>query len=173
MQDGVPVVVRPDGTLDQPSFLTGGRYHVSVSGGAYRVRSIQAEGAKVDGTAIELGEPGPVKLDVVISDDVAKIEGMLHRGKHPVPGAAVMLIPRQRDGASSEDQTDSDGSFNLANLSLGDYDVLILETGEHIEYTRPEVLAPYRDQLRPVHVGKRGVQKLDIDLGEPADKPAQ
>jgi hypothetical protein len=171
--EGMRMVTRPDGTFDQPLFLTGGRYRVGVAGGAYRVRSIQADGAKVEGTTIDLPEPGPLKLDVVISDDVAKIEGMLHRGKYPVAGAAAMLIPRERDGVSAEDQTDSDGSFNLASLPLGDYDLLILETGEHIEYTRPEVLAPYREQLRPVHVGKRGVEKLDIDLDEPAARPAQ
>ena len=168
---GVPAVTEADGTFEA-SLVTAGPYKVSVSGGKYMVRSVAAEGAKTSGAVIESLEGGPVKLTVVVTAEVAHVEGMLRRGTRAVPGAAVMLIPHNGDAAPAEDQTDSDGSFNLLDLPLGDYDLLVLESGEHIEYTRPEVVARYRDQMRPVHVAARGAQKLDIDLDEPVAKPA-
>ncbi|MGA2181400.1 MAG: carboxypeptidase-like regulatory domain-containing protein [Bryobacteraceae bacterium] len=166
----VPAITNADGTF-AASLVAGGPYRVSVTGGKYMVRSVTAAGAKANGAVIESLEGGPVKVTIVVTDDVAHIEGMLRRGTQALPGAAVMLIPRNGEATAAEDQTDSDGSFNLRELPLGDYDLLILETGEHIEYAQPEVLAQYRDRFRPVHVAARGVQKLEIDLDEPAARP--
>jgi len=167
----MPVVTKPDGTFEAALF-TGGPYRVSAVGGKYTLRSMEADGAKVNGAMIESLYGGAVKLTVVLTEDVANIEGMLRRGKEAVPGAAVMVISRKGEAVPAEDQTDSDGSFNLRDLPLGDYDVLILESGLHIEYTRQEALAPYRERMRPLHLTERGTQKLEIDLDGPAETSA-
>jgi hypothetical protein len=77
----------------------------------------------------------------------------------------VLLVPT--DPAHNQvlfrrDQSDTDGTFTLADVVPGKYTLLALENGWDLEWTRPSVLKPFLPQGEAVVVQPNG--KLEMKL---------
>jgi hypothetical protein len=76
----------------------------------------------------------------------SRVPGVVTRDGKPLSGAMVLLLPAQvnEDTFIGRDQSDSDGTFTIANVPPGTYTVVAIE-GEtaDFEYRNPSTIGPY------------------------------
>lgn len=138
-----------------------GEYMVRVmsSTGQLDVVQMAASGAEVHGHRITIGSD-PVLLAASLAHGSVSVSGFARREGTGVGGALVLLVPDQpQDNADlfRQDQSDSDGSFTLNRVLPGNYTLVAMENGWSLEWSRPEVLAPYL--ARGVKVRITGTQQ--------------
>jgi len=87
-----------------------------------------------------------LSLTAVVAQGKTSVEGFANRNGKGEAGVMVVLIPKD-PGASLEefrrDQSDSDGSFLLQNVTPGEYTVVAIEDGWDLDWARPEVISRY------------------------------
>jgi hypothetical protein len=72
-------------------------------------------------------------------------------------------VPRGgEDDLFRRDQSDSDGSFNLAGIVPGKYTVVAIENGWDLEWSNPAVLQKYLAGGHAVQIGANA--NLDVKL---------
>ena len=114
--------------------------------GTIAVKAISATGAKALGRSISLTAGASAKLDVLISRSLGRIEGVVLRDGKPQSQCMVLLVPQDLENNRvlvRRDQSDSDGTFTLANVVPGRYTVLAMQNGWNLEWANPAVLNPY------------------------------
>lgn len=143
-----------------------GRYDVVLLNGAeFVLKSIAALGAKVAGRSVEITGAGRVRLTLIASRGTGRVEGVALRDNKPVAGAMVVLVPRDPANNWSlfrRDQSDSDGTFELAAVVPGSYTLLAIENGWELEWANPAALAPFMPQGQAVQVEAGG--RLSVSL---------
>ena len=117
-------------TSDRGEFLlettgfTPGQYEVGVFNVAdAALGSISATGATVHGHSVQIAGTGPVHLTLTMSQGLARVEGVALREGKPAAGTMVVLVPQKLEENASivrRDQSDSDGTFALPNVSAGE-----------------------------------------------------
>jgi hypothetical protein len=110
------------------------------------VQKIEAKGAKVSGTTIEIDGTQDVHLVVTVTQSSRVIEGTVMKNGKSFAGAMILLIPADGKGTDRRvrrDQSDSDGTFRLATVLPGRYSLMALEQGWEMEWAKPEVLQPF------------------------------
>jgi hypothetical protein len=106
-----------------------------------------------------------VAVKVLASKGAGKITGTVMQGESGYAGAMVVLVPENIKSDLSlfrRDQSDSDGTFTLTNVAPGKYMLVAIVDGWDLNWTNPEVLAPYLAEGQPVTV-TRG-SKLDFKI---------
>lgn len=124
-----------------------GEYTVQVASSTGQLDIVQmaASGAEVHGHRITIGSD-PVLLAASLARGSVSISGFVRREGVGVGGALVLLVPADlQDNADlfRLDQSDSDGSFTLNRALPGNYTLVALENGWSLEWSRPDVIAPY------------------------------
>ncbi len=164
-QDYQPV--GKDGTFRFQDLLPGS-YEV-VAQGSHRVLSIAhlaASNATVAGNGIKLtGGEANVTLTVTIAEGSSTLQGVARKGDKPFGGAMIVLVPK--DPASSRslfrrDQSDSDGTFALANVPAGTYTVVAIQDGWVLDWADPEVIARYVPKGLPVTIPSSAAKNLKL-----------
>ena len=111
------------------------------------VKSIRATNAKATSDrGFEVTGAGDVKLDVVLSRGTGTITGFALKDSRPLDAVMVALVPEQPERnlvLFRRDQSDSDGSFNLAGVHPGKYTLIAIENGWDIEWLEPGALKKY------------------------------
>jgi hypothetical protein len=82
-----------------------------------------------------------------------------------VGGAMIVLVPADPGNDAilfRRDQSDSDGTFTLANVVPGRYTLVAIENGWDMEWGRPDVLNPFLLQGEPVIVESRGKYSVKV-----------
>jgi 5-hydroxyisourate hydrolase-like protein (transthyretin family) len=121
------------------------------------VKKIEAKGAKVSGTTIEIEGHQEVSLIVTLAEGSLAIAGTVLKNGKPFAGAMVLLMPEnQKDWERlvRRDQSDSDGTFRLAAILPGKYALIALANGWDIEWSKPEVLEPFLAKAQKLEIGK-------------------
>jgi hypothetical protein len=99
-----------------------------------------------------------LSLTAVVAQGKTSIEGFANRNGKGEAGVMVVLIPKD-PGASLEefrrDQSDSDGSFLLQNVTPGQYTVVAIENGWDLDWARPEVISRYLQGGTVVTIGEK------------------
>jgi uncharacterized GH25 family protein len=110
----------------------------------------------------------PDTLDLVISGDGGRIEGVVTHDGKPFPGATVTLIPdvnHQNQGRLySTAMSDSKGHFVLRGIPPGNYSLFAWEQIDSGAYMDPELLRSYEDRGKTAQVDSRSRMSLDLDL---------
>jgi len=123
-----------------------GVYEVSSAApGGLELRSVSASGTKVTGRKIEIRNGSDLRLILTLARGVnARVKGIVERGGRPVPGMMVVLVPEDlRDPTEfRRDQSDSDGSFSMNQVSPGKYTVVAVKDWD-LEWGKPEVIHEY------------------------------
>ncbi len=155
-----------------------GNYEISIrnASGAF-LKSITSAEVKPVGRMLPIKGPGAVKIALVLAAGQARITGVALKDDKPFAGAMVLLVPA--DPAHNQvlfrrDQSDTDGTFTLADVVPGKYTLLALENGWDLEWTKPAVLKPFLPQGEVVTVLANGKQefKLKVQQGAaPAPQP--
>jgi hypothetical protein len=158
----------------------------NVGNGEYRVQierpglpDIYVKEASVDDTDVlngfwQLNGAPKGVLRVVLSDQSGRIDGNLSdAGLKPVAGVQVILVPetfRFRTELYKTVDTDEKGRFTFRFVPPGDYRVFAWEVLEPNSYYDAEVIKPYEQQSRLMHVTEGSQQSIDIKI-IPAPKP--
>ena len=123
-----------------------GVYEVSsVAPGGLELRSVSANGTSLTGRKIEISGGSDLRLILTLAHGVnARVKGIVEQGGKPVPGMMVVLVPEDLRELSEyrRDQSDSDGSFSLNQVSPGKYTAVAVKDWS-LEWGKPEVIREY------------------------------
>jgi hypothetical protein len=151
--------VADDGTFEiRPAHP--GQYSVVLANTInFAIRNVTATGARVNGRTLEFTGSQPVELTITVAEGMGTINGTAMRDGNPVSGAMVVLVPADPGNNNPlfrRDQSDSDGTFTLAQVVPGRYKVIAIQNGWDLEWATPETLRPYLGKSTPVQVdGKK------------------
>ncbi len=110
----------------------------------------------------------PGNLDLVISGDGGRIEGIVTHDDKAFPGATVTLVPdvnqRNQERLYSTALSDSNGHFALQGIPPGNYSLFAWEQIDNGAYMDPEFLRSYEDRGKAVEVDPRSRMTVNLDL---------
>ena len=143
-----------------------GRYQLGLEAvGGFSLMKLAATGAKVSGRSIEIGSGANVRISGIATQAAATVTGTALREGAPFPGAMIVLVPRDPMNnlpLFRRDQSDSDGTFTLANVVPGQYSVVAIANGWDLEWANSNVLQPYLKTAKTIQVPTGG--KLDLSV---------
>jgi hypothetical protein len=145
----------------QVSGVKPGDYRLVVYGGQkqYFVAGYEVGGKVIAGDHLHVAEGASPTVTVIALPGRATVEGFARLAGKPRGGALVLLLPTSElphAELSWVQQSDLDGSFDLANVPAGSYTLLAIDDGWGLEWRKPEVLARYVAKGVPVVVGEGG-----------------
>lgn len=158
----IQLQVGPKGEISSSTPVPPDTYDIFLPG-LYQMNQITATGAKLDGQSIQIGS-SDVHLNIVAARSSERIQGIVEKADKPVSGAMVVLVPADMDRPLlyRRDESDSDGTFNLNNVTPGKYTLIAIENGWDLEWSKPEVLKPYLAAGTPLEVALDG--KYDVKV---------
>lgn len=125
-----------------------GKYSIFVLGDRrlYFVARAVSQGREVSVHDFNVGAEAALDVTLFLTDGNVTIEGVVKRAGKPVPGAMVVLVPK--DPQSHEefirrDQSDFDGSFTLREAFPGTYTLIALDDAWSIAWREPATLQRY------------------------------
>jgi len=148
--------VNPDGTFEFKD-LAPGSYEVvaQAAGRILNVDGVSATNATVEGHRVTLAGDQHATLTVTVTEGSTSVVGFARRDGKPVAGVMIVLVPADPDTSRTlfrRDQSDSDGSFSLPNVSPGSYTVIAIQDGWTLDWARSEVIARFLPKGQPVKV---------------------
>jgi hypothetical protein len=155
-QGGNGSIVSKDGNFGLAN-VQPGKYRLEVVGRGKRffVAKLAATGAQIENGRVTIGSSPVMIAATVYPDPDLEVTGYAKKEGKPVPGAMIVLVPR--DPANNRDlfrrdQSDSDGSFSLRDVIPGKYTVVAVENGWTLDWAEPSVIAHYLAGGEPVTV---------------------
>jgi Carboxypeptidase regulatory-like domain len=125
-----------------------GRYEVALEGrqGVY-ITGMMAKGAEVAGRFVNVGA-GESTLTVRVASGHASVSGVATMKGKATVGAMVLLVPITIEDVNSlallrEEQTNSDGSFELTDVMPGKYILLVVADGWQVNWSDASTLRSY------------------------------
>lgn len=97
----------------------------------------------------------PLSIVVTVSSANTRIKGFAHVDGKAAPGAMIVLVPRDASAWPSlarRDQSDTDGSFTLADVPAGRYTVIAIQDGWKLDWQDRDVIARYLPGGEPVTI---------------------
>jgi hypothetical protein len=144
-----------------------GRYEVALQGRPnVFLTGLTAKGAEVAGRYLTVGA-GESTLTVHMASGRATVSGIATLDGKPVVGAMVLLVPITIEDLNSitflvQDQTNTDGSFEMANVIPGQYILVAIDHGWQINWGDPSTLRGYLMQGIPVELKSAAIVKQNI-----------
>jgi hypothetical protein len=160
----------PKGDAEIPNILPG-TYDVRVFGATkqYVIVGISAEGAQVKGHSITVSANASASVALTLAVGV-DVQGVVKKSGKPFAEAMVVLVPKNAaldHDLFRRDQSDLDGTFSLRNVVPGSYTVVAIEDGWDLDWSRPEIIAPYVKRGRPIEV--RSATSTAMQVKEPIE----
>lgn len=159
---------KPERTLHAPP----GRYEVAIVGrqNVY-LTGITAKGAEASGRMVSL-PAGVSSLTLHVAKNHAELTGIVTRDGKPSVGALVMLVPATlgEPGAIQivrRDQSNTDGSFDIAGVIPGQYILIAVEDGWDINWKDKATLTRYLDGGVAVNLSTGGSVTQNISAERP------
>ena len=131
-----------------------GRYEVSLMGRDGYLVGIAAKGAEVSGRFLTV-RTGKVTLLLHTAKGRATVNGVASANGKPVTAAMVLLVPAGLNDPRSfthvvQDQTNTDGSFDLNDIIPGQYILIAVDQGWKIDWKSAANLQKYLSQGIPL-----------------------
>jgi hypothetical protein len=100
------------------------------------------------------------------------VTGIATMGSKPCSGAAILLVPAGLDDPGSftaltRDQSNTDGSFELEDVVPGQYILVAVDHGWHINWKDPETLLNYLTHGIPIDLGRQTKVNQNIEAQTP------
>ncbi len=149
-----------------------GRYEVVLQGRPnFFLTGLTAKGAEVAGRYVTVAA-GDSTLTVHVASGPASLSGIATLDGKPSVGAMVLLVPITIEDPNSitilrQDQTNTDGSFDLANVLPGQYILIAIDHGWQINWGDPSTLRRYLMQGVPIELKSSAIVKQNITAQAP------
>jgi protocatechuate 3,4-dioxygenase beta subunit len=149
-----------------------GRYEVVLQGRPnIFLTGLTGKGAEVAGRYVTVGA-GDSTLTVHAASGRASLSGVASLDGKPAVGAMVLLVPITIEDPNSitmlrQDQTNTDGSFEVANIIPGEYILIATDHGWQINWGDPSTLRRYLMQGVPVELKSSAIVKQNIAAQTP------
>jgi hypothetical protein len=169
-QGGGPNLARRDQrdpSADRILEVPPGRYEVVLQGRPnIFLTGLTAKGAETAGRYVTVGA-GESTLTVHVASGRASLSGLATLDGKPMVGAMVLLVPITIEDRNSipvlrQDQTNTDGSFDVANIIPGQYILVAIDHGWQINWGDPSTLRRYLMQGVPVELKSSAIVKQNI-----------
>jgi hypothetical protein len=163
-----------DPSADRILEVPPGRYEVVLQGRPnifLTGLTAKGAGAEAAGRYVTLGA-GESTLTVHVASGRASLSGVATLDGKPSVGAMVLLVPITIEDPNSitmlrQDQTNTDGSFDLANVIPGQYILVAIDHGWQINWGDPSTLRRYLMQGVPVELKSSAIVKQNITAQAP------
>jgi len=160
--------VKKDGTFSFPP-LSLGSYEIllNLADPPKYIQKISASGASATGHRLVIASAGDVQLTIAVSPGVAQISGTAILNTRPVDGVLVLLLPESAEDVDSDlrmDQSNSDGSFVLANITPGKYRLLAIQDGWDLDYRNPAAIKPYLAKAQSLQIAPNDTGRLTVEV---------
>jgi hypothetical protein len=148
--------VDSDGTF-QLSNVAPGTYRISLAGLSEDsfIRSATSGNQDALGRGLDVNDGSAENVRIVVGAIGGTVEGVVnHDTEHPAIGAAVVLLPDQRDrvGLFKTATSDQSGHFTLRGIRPGPYRVLAFTDLEPNVYFDPMFIEKYQSQSKAVTI---------------------
>jgi hypothetical protein len=156
-----------DPNADRTMEVPPGRYEVVLQGRPnIFLTGLTAKGAETAGRYVTVGA-GESTLTVHVASGRASLSGIATLEEKPAVGAMVLLVPITIEDPNSiailvRDQTNTDGSFDLANIIPGQYILVAIDHGWQINWGDPSTLRRYLMQGVPVELKSSAIVKQNV-----------
>ncbi|MGO8731836.1 MAG: collagen binding domain-containing protein [Terriglobia bacterium] len=146
-------------------------YEIFVEGlpANYFLKSARLDG--IDGLTAGVtidSKQTPGLLDIVVSPNGARIDGMVSRDQQPFQGASVTLVPdpphRGEQRLFKAATTDQLGHFVLQGIPPGDYKVFAWESIDPGAYRSSDFLQPFESRGESIHISEGSLQSVQLEL---------
>jgi Carboxypeptidase regulatory-like domain len=157
-----------DRTMEIPT----GRYEVVLQGSRdVYLTGITAKGAEVAGRYVTL-PGGTSTLTLHTASGRATLTGIAAFQEKPSIGALALLVPTSIDDPNSlkilrRDQTNTDGSFDLADVIPGQYILVVIDHGWDINWSDSSTLRGYLTQGVPLDLASGANVKQNVNAQAP------
>ncbi|HEY1272560.1 MAG TPA: carboxypeptidase-like regulatory domain-containing protein [Terriglobales bacterium] len=144
--------------------LSSGRYSVElrVSNQEWYVQSAQCGDANLLRDQLNVSSEGQMPpLEIVLRNDGGTLSGTLTADGQPASGM-ILLIRDRAPRQPTQLWASTDGQFSAPNLAPGDYTVVAFSHTEGLEYSNPDVLAPYLSHASHVTLPPNGESKVSV-----------
>jgi hypothetical protein len=174
-QGGAPNLGRRDPrdpTADRILEVPPGRYEVVLQGRPnIFLTGLTSKGAETAGRYVTVGA-GDSTLTVHVASGRASLSGIATLDGKPSVGAMVLLVPITIEDPNSitflrQDQTNTDGSFDLANVIPGQYILVAIDHGWQINWGDASTLRRYLMQGVPVDLKSSAIVKQNVNAQAP------
>jgi Carboxypeptidase regulatory-like domain len=161
-----------DPSADRIIEVPPGRYEVVLNGRPnIFLTGLTAKGAETAGRYVTVGA-GESTLTVHVASGRASLSGIATLEGKPCVGAMVLLVPITIEDPNSitvllRDQTNTDGSFELANIIPGQYILVAIDHGWQINWGDRSTLRRYLMQGVPVELRSSAIVKQNITAEVP------
>jgi hypothetical protein len=149
-----------------------GRYEVVLQGRPnFFLTGLTAKGAETAGRYVTVGA-GDSTLTVQVASGRATLSGIATLDGKSCVGAMVLLVPITIEDPNSiailrQDQTNTDGSYDLANVLPGQYILVAINHGWQINWGDPSTLRRYLMQGAPVELKASAIVKQNVAAQAP------
>jgi hypothetical protein len=149
-----------------------GRYEVTLVGRPnLYLTGMSAQSAEVKGRYVTV-RAGDSSLTLHVSTGMATVTGIVTEEGKPCVGAMVLLVPAMLDDPGSftlmaRDQSNTDGSFDLNGVIPGQYILIAIDNGWHINWNDQATLRQYLTHGVPIDLGSSANVKQNIDAQAP------
>ena len=161
-----------DPSADRILEVPPGRYEVVLQGRPnIFLTGLTGKGAETAGRYVTVGT-GESTLTVHAASGRASLSGVAMLDGKPAVGAMVLLVPITIEDPNSitvlrQDQTNTDGSFDVANVIPGQYILIAIDHGWEINWGDPSTLRRYLMQGVPVELKSSAIVKQNITAQAP------
>lgn len=168
----VPVDAQDEKKSDHLIQVPPGRYEVVIQGRPdLYLTGIAARGAQATGRVITV-PAGASSLTLHIAEGRATLTGIARANGKPLAGAMVMLAPATLGDTGAiqivrRDQSNTDGSFNIAEVIPGQYILIAVQDGWEINWKDAATLQRYLIGGVAVDLAGGGEVKQDVVAQRP------
>ncbi len=156
-----------DANADRVLEVPPGRYEVVLQGRPnIFLTGLTAKGAETAGRYVTVGA-GDSTLTIHAASGRASLSGVATIDGKPLSGAMVLLVPITIEDRNSitmlrQDQTNTDGSYEIANVIPGQYILVAIDHGWQINWGDPSTLRRYLMQGAPIDLRSSAIVKQNI-----------
>ena len=175
---GASAQVQPDGTFVVDN-VPQGNYRLRVGGfpEEYYVKWARAGGSDFLGVELPVSASQPLgPLEVALSLDGGRVDGVVVKDGKPFPGAHVVLVPdppnRGRIDLYGDKTADALGRFSLLGLPPGSFKLFAWQPRESLPFTDPEFIQEYEKRGTSVSIEERKSQYVQLEA-IPAEDAAE
>ncbi|WP_158944231.1 carboxypeptidase-like regulatory domain-containing protein [Granulicella sp. S190] len=161
-----------DSTVDRSLEVPPGRYEVVLQGRPnLYLTGLNAKGAEASGRYVTV-PAGESTVTVHVANGRANLSGVATLAGKPVAGAMVLLVPITIEDPDSidflrQDQTNTDGSFDLENVIPGRYILVAIDRGWQINWGDRSTLRRYLSQGVPMELKPSVTLKQNVPAQAP------